>query len=240
MEEWIRTEALIGPECMERLKTAHITVAGAGGVGGYVLEALTRAGIGRITLFDGDTVSVSNRNRQILALSSTLGQPKTKVATQRLTDINPHLILRAEQTMLTPENIPSLLTKDTDFLIDCIDDTAAKLALADWCRENQVPLIMCLGTGNRLSSRGLTVANFDRTEGCPLAKKIRLSLKKAGYRKLRVLYSADPIQPLFSLEDGGKRTVGSISFVPSIAGLMLAEHTINRLIRKEENLDIPR
>lgn len=240
MEKEIRTRALIGAEGLKKLHKAHIILLGLGGVGGHCMEALARAGIGKLTLIDGDVISESNLNRQLLALRSTLGMPKTQAALERLREIDPALQVTALQERLTPENIGELLPADGDYLIDCIDDVPAKLALADYCREHQLPMVMCLGTGNRLTAAGQKIVNFDRTEGCPLAKKMRITLKKQGFRKLRVLFSADAIHPLFPVEDGGKTTVGSISFVPSAAGLKLAEHAVNRLLTGEENQDIPR
>ena len=240
MDKWIRTQALIGQQGLKKLKNAHVIIAGLGGVGGFCLEAIARAGVGRLTIIDGDTIAPSNLNRQLLALESTIGQSKVAVAQGRLMAINPHLNLTALQQRITPENIRDLLPETADYLLDCIDDIPAKLALAAYCKEQKIPLLMCMGTGNRLSTQGLKIANFDETEGCPLAKKLRLTLRKQGYRKLRVLYSNDPVTPLFPVEDGGKATVGSISFVPSAAGLKLAEHAINRLLMGETAQDIPR
>ncbi len=240
MENRIRTQALIGADGLEKLHHAHIVVLGLGGVGGHCVEALARAGVGKLTLIDGDVISESNLNRQLLALRSTIGLPKTEVAKARLADIDPTLQVSALQMRLTPENIGDLLPRDAHYLIDCIDDVPAKLALADHCRNHSLPMLMCLGTGNRLTATGQKITNFDRTEGCPLAKKMRITLKKQGFRKLQVLFSADAMQPLFPVEDGGKATVGSIAFVPSAAGLKLAEHAINRLLKNEENRDIPR
>ncbi len=240
MERTVRTRALIGAEGLEKLNRTHIVLLGLGGVGGHCMEALARAGIGKLTLIDGDTISESNLNRQLLALRSTVGKQKTAVAAARLQEINPDLELKTLPLRLTPENMAELLPGDADFIIDCIDDVPAKLALAAYCREQNRPLVMCMGTGNRLSARGQKIVNFDRTEGCPLAKKMRLSLKKQGFRKLRVLYSSGAIEPLFPVNDGGKTTVGSISFVPSAAGLQLAEHVVNQLLKGEEHSDIPR
>ncbi len=239
-ENNIRTRALIGDEGLEKLHKAHIVLLGLGGVGGHCMEALARAGIGKMTLIDGDTVSESNLNRQLLALRSTIGKRKTEVGAARLKDIDPDLAVATLSLRLTPENSADLLPEDADYIIDCIDDVPAKLALAAYCRERKRPMVMCLGTGNRLSARGQKIVNFDQTEGCPLAKKIRISLKKQGFRNLRVLYSSDALVPLFPVKDGGKATVGSISFVPSAAGLKLAEHVINRILEGNEALDIPR
>ena len=240
MERFIRTEALVGADGLERLNSAHVAVVGLGGVGGAALEGLVRAGVGRITAVDGDTLSVTNCNRQLLALTSTIGAPKTEAAEKRMREINPALQYQGHTAWIKEETIHALLPEDLDFVVDCIDDAPAKLLLASWCKEKGVPLIMCMGTGNRLSSDGLKTANFDRTAGCPLAKKMRLLLKNAQFRKVRCLYSESPITPAFPVEDGGKRTVGSISYVPTIAGMKLAEHIINRLLNNEGSLDIPK
>lgn len=240
MNHFLRTQALVGVAGLELLQNAHVTVVGVGGVGGAALEGLVRTGIGRITLIDGDILSATNCNRQLLALSSTVGQSKVEVARQRMLDINPRLELTVHQGWIKEETIDALLPTDTDFIADCIDDAPAKLLLAEYCRKNGIPLIMCMGTGNRLTSAGLQTANFDRTAGCPLAKKMRLLLKGQRFRKVRCLYSADPVTPAFPIEDGGKRTVGSISYVPTIAGMKLAEHIINRILSGETGMDIPK
>lgn len=240
MERFIRTEALVGSAGTDALKKTHIVVVGLGGVGGAALEGLVRAGIGRITAIDGDTLSITNCNRQFLALSSTVGQSKVEAARARMTDIHPDLLFTGHTAWVQEETLETLLPHDADFIVDCIDDAPAKLLLAEFCREHQIPLIMCMGTGNRLSSAGLQTANYDRTAGCPLAKKMRLLLKNARFRKVRCLYSDSPVTPAFPVEDGGKRTVGSISYVPAIAGMKLSEHIINRILKNETQLDIPK
>lgn len=240
MKRFLRTEALVGGEGLQRLQEAHVAVIGVGGVGGAALEALVRAGIGRITVIDGDTLSETNCNRQLLALSSTLGESKVQAAEKRMKEINPALQITALHGWISEESMDTLIPQKLTFLADCIDDAPAKLALAEYCRSHQIPMIMCMGTGNRLSSAGLQTANFDKTAGCPLAKKMRLMLKGARFRKLRCLYSADPITPAFPIEDGGKRTVGSISYVPTIAGMKLAEHIITRILKGEAQTDIPK
>lgn len=240
MERFLRTQALVGAAGLERLQKAHVTVVGAGGVGGAALEGLVRAGIGQITVIDGDSLSITNCNRQLLALSSTVGQSKVEVAKQRMLEINPDLQITVHHGWIREETVGTLLPADADFIADCIDDAPAKLLLAEYCRRNEIPFIMCMGSGNRLSSAGLQTANFDRTAGCPLAKKMRLILKSARFRKVRCLYSSDPVTPAFPIEDGGKRTVGSISYVPVIAGMKLAEHIINRLLKQETGMDLPK
>lgn len=240
MQRFLRTEALVGVTGLELLQKAHIAVVGLGGVGGAALEGLVRAGIGTITAIDGDTLSVTNLNRQLLALTSTIGMEKTKAAEERMLTINQDLCFHGHTAWINEETIAQLLPVHLDFVVDCIDDAPAKLLLAEYCRERGIPLVMCMGTGNRLSSEGLKTANFDRTAGCPLAKKMRLMLKNARFRKVRCLYADSPVTPAFPIEDGGKRTVGSISYVPAIAGMKLAEHVITRLLKKETDLDIPK
>ncbi len=237
MDRFIRTKALIGAEGFQKLKNAHVAVIGLGGVGGHALEGLVRAGIGKITAIDGDQVSLSNCNRQLLALSSTIGRSKVQAAEERMKEINPALEFFGMERFISQENIDAL-PKDLDFLVDCIDDAPAKVALASFCREHRIPMVMCMGTGNRLTSEGLKFANFKNTEGCPLAKKMRLLLKEP-FQKVRCLYSAAPISPAFPIEDGGKRTVGSISFVPAVAGLKLSEYVVTALLEEKEKEDIP-
>ena len=240
MDALIRTESLIGKEALVKLQNAHIAVIGLGGVGGYALEALARAGVGRLTLIDGDTVAESNLNRQILATVETVGMPKAMVAKARVAQIAPQAEICACAEFLNEQTAETLLGEPFDFIIDCIDDVPAKLLLAEHCRAKKIPLLICCGTGNRLSSEGLRIANFDKTAGCPLAKKLRLLLKERRFSKLKLLFSDAPTAKVDPIEDGGKRTVGSISYVPAIAGLKLAEAALTALIDGEENKYIPK
>ncbi len=240
MTQILRTESLIGKDALAKLQNAHIAVIGLGGVGGYALEALARAGVGRLTLIDGDTVAESNLNRQILATVDTIGMPKALVAKARVAQIAPQAEICAHAEFLNEKTAESLLGDAFDFIIDCIDDVPAKLLLAEHCREHKIPLLICCGTGNRLSSEGLRIANFDKTAGCPLAKKLRLLFKERRFSKLKLLFSDAPTAKVEPIEDGGKRTVGSISYVPAIAGLKLAEATLTALISGEENKYIPK
>ncbi len=240
MNRFLRTEALIGAEGLSRLQAAHVAVAGIGGVGGATLEGLVRAGVGRITVIDGDRIAETNCNRQFLALSSTIGREKTAAAQARMLDINPRLKLTLRQGWIRQDTIEQLLPEDFTFLADCVDDVDAKLLMAQFCRTRQIPLIMCMGTGNRLTSAGLQIANFDRTAGCPLAKKMRTLLKKEQFRRVRCLYSPDPLRPAAPMEEGGRQVIGSISYVPAIAGMKLAEHIVGRILSGETDPDIPR
>ena len=237
MDRFIRTEALVGVEGLERLRSAHCVIVGLGGVGGHALEGLVRAGIGKITAIDGDTISLSNCNRQLLATNTTIGQGKVEAAKARMMEINPALKWAGFSEFIS-KNQYDALPETADFLVDCIDDADAKVFLAKYCKEKGIPMIMCMGTGNRLTSEGLKFANFKNTEGCPLAKKMRYLLKDQ-FKSVRCLYSTTPIRPAAPIEDGGKRTVGSISFVPAAAGLKLAEYVVCSLLEKKEKQDIP-
>ena len=239
-ELFLRTIALIGEEAFDRLQGAHVVVVGVGGVGGAALEGLVRGGIGEITVIDSDRFAPSNRNRQILALGSNEGQPKVEAAKARMMEINPALKMTARKARLTFENSKELIPQGATFIADCIDDVSAKLALAAFAKEQKIPLLMCMGTGNRLSSEGMKIVSFEKTENCPLAKKMRLLLKKEGFSKVRCLYSAAPAMKVAPMDEEGKRTVGSISYVPPVAGYRMAEHILTRLIEGEEQKDIPK
>ena len=240
MNRYLRTESLIGSEGLAKLRRAHIAVIGVGGVGGYALEALARAGVGKLTVIDGDVFSQSNLNRQILATCATVGSPKVQAAQERVRAIDPESQVVAFQAFLNEQTAPELLAGDLDFIVDCIDDVPAKLLLAEHCRKEQIPLLMCCGTGNRLSTEGLKIANFDKTAGCPLAKKLRTAFKERRFSKLKMLYSDAPTVSVAPIEDGGKRTVGSISYVPAVAGLKMAEAALTALIAGEEKNYIPK
>ncbi len=238
-DRFLRTKALIGEEAFGRLRDAHVAIVGLGGVGGGALEGLARAGIGQLTLIDPDVFSSSNCNRQILACSESLGRSKAEVAKERALAINPAAKVTVLAEKLTAENIYTLMAINVDFIADCMDDAPAKEALAAFCKEKGIPLLMCMGTGNRLSSEGMKIVNFEKTENCPLAKKMRLALRKGGFKRVRCLYSAAPTVNAAPIDEEGKRTVGSISFVPPVAGYRMAEHILLRLIHQEAYEDIP-
>lgn len=240
MNSFLRTESLIGKEALAKLQNSHIAVIGLGGVGGYALEALARAGIGKLTLIDGDTVAETNLNRQILATVDTVGVPKAVVAKERVLQMAPQAQVQAVAEFLNEQTAETLLGESFDFIIDCIDDVSAKMLLAEYCKTYQIPFLMCCGTGNRLTSEGLRIANFDKTAGCPLAKKMRTLLKGQRFSKLKMLFSDAPTIAVAPIEDGGKRTVGSISYVPAIAGLKLAEAALTALIDGKEKNYIPK
>lgn len=237
---FLRTKALVGQSAFERLQQAHVVVVGVGGVGGAALEALVRAGVGRVTVIDPDVFAPSNCNRQLLALASTVGRPKVQVAKERMLEINPQLTVTPLCQGVTPQNVGELLPAQVTYVADCIDDVPAKAALAACCKERGVPLLMCMGTGNRLSAEGLRVVNFDKTENCPLAKKMRLLLRKEGFSKVRCLYSAAPTVQVQPIDEAGKRTVGSISYVPPVAGYRMAEHIVQAVLNQQTQMDIPK
>lgn len=222
-----RTELLIGAAALERLRSAHVAVFGIGGVGGAAAEALVRAGIGAIDLIDPDRVSLTNLNRQILALHSTVGQYKTDAAKARFLDINPALKLRTFRTLYLPESADQFDFTEYDYIVDAIDNVTGKIALAENAKKCGVPLISSMGTGNKLDPSRFEVADLFSTSVCPLARVMRYELKRRGIEHLKVVYSKE--KPTVPKNDGGERVPASISFVPSAAGLILAGEVIRDL-----------
>lgn len=222
-----RTELLIGAEALERLRSSHVAVFGIGGVGGAAAEALVRAGIGAIDLIDPDRVSLTNLNRQILALHSTVGQYKTDAAKARFLDINPALKLRTFRTLYLPESADQFDFTEYDYIVDAIDNVTGKIALAENAKKCGVPLISSMGTGNKLDPSRFEVADLFSTSVCPLARVMRYELKRRGIEHLKVVYSKE--KPTVPKNDGGERVPASISFVPSAAGLILAGEVIRDL-----------
>ena len=233
-EEHTRTAALIGEEKLNKLLRSRVIVFGLGGVGSYVVEALARAGVGALTLVDGDRVTLSNINRQLYALHSTVGQYKTDAAAARVRDIALECEIKTVAAFVTPENIDGFFDGRYDFCVDAIDDTKAKTAIAVKCAAEGIPLIAAMGTGKKRHSDGFRVADINQTEYCPLCRVMRRKYKEAGLKKVTVLYSPEPPAPAACdiKEDGGKTPPSSISFIPSAAGLRIAEHVVNALIRR--------
>ena len=231
-EQHSRTAALIGEDNLNKLLGSRVIVFGLGGVGSYTVEALARAGVGALTLVDGDTVALSNLNRQLYALHSTVGMKKTDVAAARVRDINPDCAVTTVSAFVTPENIDDFFDGRYDFCVDAIDDVKAKTAVAVKCAAESIPLIAAMGTGKKLRSDGFRVADINQTEYCPLSRVMRRKYKEAGLTKVTVLYSPDPPAPaaMDIKEDGGKTPPSSISFIPSAAGLRIAEYVVNTLI----------
>jgi tRNA A37 threonylcarbamoyladenosine dehydratase len=227
-ESMERTAYLIGADGVEKLAGKHVALFGVGGVGGYVAEALGRAGVGRLTLVDNDTVSVSNINRQIIATYDTIGQQKTEVMAARLRSINPEIVIECRDCFFLPEIAGTFDFSEYDYVIDAVDTVTAKLELIMRAREVGTPIISCMGTGNKLDPGRFEITDISKTSVCPLAKVMRRELKKRGITKVKVLYSKEePIK-----HEAGS-VPGSISFVPPAAGLMIAGEVIKDLLREE-------
>ncbi len=230
--QFSRTALLIGEAGVEKLKKSHVAVFGVGGVGGYVVEALARSGVGRLTLVDNDTVSVSNLNRQIIALHSTLGKLKTEVAAARVKDINPDIAVEVRNTFFLPENAGEFDFSAYDYVVDAIDTVSGKIALIEQAKLAGVPVISCMGAGNKLNGGAFEVADISKTSVCPLARVMRRELKKRGIAHVKVVYSKEePLQTGARDVESGKPLPASIAFVPSVAGLLLAGEVIKDLIR---------
>ena len=231
-----RTAYLLGISGVERLKRAHVAVFGIGGVGSYAVEALARAGVGALTLIDHDTVSESNINRQLIALYSTVGQYKTDVARDRIRDINPDCAVTVRHDFFLPENAAEFDFSSFNYIIDAVDTVSAKIALAVEASRAGIPIISCMGAGNKLDPTRFTVTDIFKTSGDPLARVMRAKLRKSGVAHLRVVCSEEPPSPLHpemeaeTLEKkGDRRAPGSLSFVPSAAGLIAAGEVIRAL-----------
>lgn len=229
-----RTELLLGQEAMHRLRQSRVAVFGLGGVGGYAVEALARCGVGTLDLIDHDTVSVSNLNRQILATAQTIGRLKAEVAAERVRSINPSAVVRALPVFYLPQTREQFDFSQYDYVVDAIDTVSGKLALVQQANEAATPIISSMGTGNKLDPTAFEVADITQTSMCPLARIMRKELKKRGIAHLKVVYSKEepltPSQPDEALPDGRRQIPGSVSFVPSVAGLVLAGEVIKDLI----------
>ncbi len=233
-EPFIRTISLIGEGKFARIHRAHVAVFGVGGVGGFVCEALARSGIAEIDLFDRDDVSVSNLNRQVIALHSTIGRDKVDVMAERLTDINPDLHVNRKKMFYLPETADEVDLSAYDFVVDAVDTVVAKLELAMRCEKIGVPLISAMGAGNKLDPSCLRIDDITRTSVCPLARAMRQMCRKKGIRHLTVAYSVEPphapVLPI-AQEDGLRKDVpGSMMFVPGAMGMLIASHIIRTLM----------
>ena len=225
---------LVGEEGLNKLSSCHVAVFGLGGVGSYTAEALARAGVGELTIIDNDTVSVSNINRQLYALSSTVGMDKTEVARKRIEDINPDCKVNVRTEFYLPENAESFFDVKYDYIADAIDTVSAKLDLAEQAQKRNIPMIACMGTGNKLDPTQFRVSDINKTSVCPLCRVMRRELKLRNVKKLKVVWSPEmPLKPSESGENVNKRAVpGSISFVPPVAGMIMAGEIIKDLIKK--------
>lgn len=233
MEE--RTALLLGEEGVARLRAAHVILFGLGGVGGHVAEALARAGVGQLTLVDADTVAESNLNRQILALRSNLGQPKAQAAAARVRAINPDCRVQPVEMFYLPENADSLPFEGADYVVDAVDTVTAKLEIITRAQAAGVPVISCMGTGNRLHPEMLRLGMLSKTSGCSLARVMRRECRARGLADIPVVYSEEPaLTPRPSDADpapGRRAVVGSVSFVPGAAGLILAGAVVRAIAK---------
>lgn len=221
---YTRTEMMLGSGAVDKLKSSHVAIFGIGGVGGFLAEALARAGVGRLTLIDSDTVSVSNLNRQIIATVSTVGKYKAEAMKERIADINPECIVTTVTEFYSEDS--SLPLDGFDYVADCIDSVRSKLYLITEANAKGVPMISSMGAGNKLDPTRFKVADISKTHTDPLAKVIRTELRKRGVSHLKVVFSDEP-----PINPSGERTPGSVSFVPSVVGLIMAGEIIKDMIK---------
>lgn len=234
-ENFVRTAMLVGEDAIKKLNSSSVAVFGAGGVGGYAIEALVRAGVGKLTVVDDDEVALSNLNRQIIATHSTIGKLKVDAVKSRALDINPEIKIDTLPVFLDASTVDGFDFESFDYVIDAIDTVSSKLLLAEKCHEKKIPIISSMGAGNKLDPTAFKVADITKTSVCPLAKVMRRELKKRGIERLKVVYSDEQPRTPISLDDDGdersqrKRTPSSISFVPSVVGLIIASEVIKDL-----------
>ena len=225
-----RTELLLGKEKVDILKNSKVAIFGIGGVGSFVLEGLARAGIGSFILVDNDTISESNLNRQLVATTKTIGRPKVEVAKERVLEINPNANIEIYKEFFMPDTREEIIDKSIDYIVDAIDTVSSKIELIVRAKKLNIKIISSMGTGNKLNPTKFEVADIYKTSVCPLAKVMRKELRKRDINGLKVLYSKeDPIKIEKNLKE--KQVQGSISFVPSVAGLMIAGEVVKDLIK---------
>ena len=234
MEElFSRSELIYGKEAMDKLSRCHVAIFGVGGVGGYVAESLARTGIGKFTLIDNDTVNLSNFNRQIVATKEALGKYKVDVMKDRILSINDKAVVEVKKMFVLPENIDEIDFSQFDYIVDAIDTVKAKIAIIKKANELNIPMISSMGAGNKLNPMGFVVADISKTEYDPLAKKIRLELRKLGIKKLKVVFSKErPVELKEQQFNENKKPIpGSNAFVPSACGLLIGSEVINDLLK---------
>ena len=224
--QFTRTETLIGTEALEKLKNFRVAIFGLGGVGGYVVEALARAGVGSLDLIDNDDINITNINRQIYALNSTIGKSKVELAKIRILDINPNAKVEGYKKFFSPDTSAEFNFSKYDYVVDAIDSVTGKIELVLKSQEANVPIISCMGTGNKLNPELFEISDIYKTSVCPLAKIMRTELKKRKIKKLKVLYSKE-----VPIKQEGQRIPASISFVPPVAGLIIAGEVVKDLIK---------
>ena len=241
MDPFSRTQLLLGGDGMEKLKNAKVAVFGLGGVGGYVVEALARSGVGALELVDHDTISITNINRQLLATHSTVGQSKAEAAKNRVLDINPAIQVAVRQTFFGPDTADEFDFSDYSYVVDAIDTVTGKLALVTASQTAGVPIISSMGTGNKLDPTKFQIADITKTSVCPLARIMRKECAKRGIKHLKVLFSTeDPLSPIpdpataEEIPEGRRALPGSVAFVPSVAGLIIAGEVIRDLINAKD------
>ena len=241
MNPFSRTALLLGSDAMEKLKNSRVAVFGLGGVGGYVVEALARSGIGALDLIDHDTISPTNINRQLLALHSTIGMDKAEAAKMRVLDINPEIAVSVHKTFYSPDTADAFDFSKYDYIVDAIDTVTAKLALIAQAKAAGTPILCSMGTGNKLDATKFQIADISKTSVCPLARIIRKECKKRGIKKLKVVYSTeDPIKTVLppddpawaELPEGRNALPGSVCFVPAVAGMIIAGEVIKDIAGK--------
>lgn len=228
LEQFSRTELLIGKEGIEKLQNAKVAIFGIGGVGSYVVEALVRAGIKNFILVDKDEVDITNLNRQIIATRKTIGKPKVEVAKNRILEINPNANVEIYQEFFLPKS-KGILDETVDYIVDSVDTVTAKIELVMRANKLNIPIISSMGTGNKLDATKFEISDIYKTQVCPLAKVMRKELKTRGIKKLKVVYSKE--EPIKHDNVDGKQIPASISFVPSVAGLIIAGEVIKDIIK---------
>lgn len=230
-----RTELLLGKTNIDKLKKSTVIVFGIGGVGSYVVEALTRVGVGKIVIVDKDDISISNINRQLPATQQTIGLSKVKIMKERMLSINPEITVVAKQEFYLPGRADEFLNDDLDYIVDAVDNVTAKLDLICCAKEKNIPIISSMGTGNKLDPTRLEIADIKKTSVCPLAKVMRKELRKRNVDSVKVVYSKEePVVPMTVDEEGNpirSSVPGSISFVPSVAGLIIASEVVKDLLK---------
>lgn len=232
-----RERNLIGEENFKKLKESNVIVFGVGGVGGFVVESLVRGGIGKLTVVDFDSIDITNINRQIIATDKTIGKNKVQVIVERMKEINPDLIIRGIKEKYSNETREIFFNEDYDYIVDAIDIVTSKLDLVEMAKEKNISIISSMGTGNKINPMMLEVADINKTSVCPLARVMRKELKKRRINKLKVLYSKEKAIKPSNVENNREKSVnvGSISFVPSVAGLIIASEVIKDICRIKNN-----
>lgn len=230
INQFERSELLLGAEGIEKLKTSKVAIFGVGGVGGYVIESLARSGVGSLDLIDNDIVSLSNLNRQIIALHSTIGRFKVDVAKERCLDINPNIKINTYKCFYSPDNADEFDLSEYDYIVDAIDTVSAKISLVERAHKYNIPIISAMGAGNKLDAKLFKVADISKTAVCPLAKIMRKELRLRGINHLKVVYSEEIPQKINN--NIGEKLVGSLPYVPSVMGLLIAGEVINYLVTK--------